>query len=58
LKAEALYDYEAQAADELGFTAGQMLSVSQQDPSGWWECSNGTSKGVRIFCWDCVFSLF
>lgn len=36
-QAEALYEYTAQAADEMSFAAGEILSITQQDPSGWWE---------------------
>ena len=44
-QAEALYDYDAQAEDEMSFRAGEMLSVLQQDPSGWWQCRN--SQGTE-----------
>ena len=31
------YDYQAQAPDELSFSAGEILSILVKDPSGWWE---------------------
>jgi myosin-1 len=33
----ALYDYEAQDADELTLSAGDIVTVSRKDPSGWWQ---------------------
>lgn len=36
-KFRALYDYEAQDADELNLTVGDVVAVSKKDPSGWWQ---------------------
>jgi hypothetical protein len=33
----ALYDYDAQDANELSFKAGDMIVVLQKDESGWWQ---------------------
>ena len=36
-RARALYDYDTTAPDELSFSAGTVINVLKQDPSGWWE---------------------
>eukprot|EP00127_Corallochytrium_limacisporum_P006003 Clim_evm80s215 gene=Clim_evmTU80s215 len=36
-KVRAIYDYEAQDADELSFAAGTEIELRKEDPSGWWE---------------------
>ena len=41
-KAKALFDYAAADATELGFSIGDIITVTKQDSSGWWE---GESKG-------------
>jgi len=41
----ALYDYDAQTADELSFKAGQKLLIVQKDPGGWWEGDLNGKKG-------------
>jgi len=33
----ALYDYDAQTADELTFKEGDTIIIHQKDPGGWWE---------------------
>uniref|UniRef100_A0A1I7VHU6 Intersectin-1 n=1 Tax=Loa loa TaxID=7209 RepID=A0A1I7VHU6_LOALO len=37
LKAEALYDYQAQRDDELSFKAGDILIVTDQSDGEWWK---------------------
>jgi len=39
---KALYDYEAQDADELGLKVGDIVSITKKDASGWWQ---GRLKG-------------
>ena len=41
-KAKALFDYAAADATELGFSVGDIITVTKQDSSGWWE---GELKG-------------
>jgi myosin-1 len=41
-KCKAMYDYEANEADELGFMEGDMISLVSKDDSGWWK---GTVHG-------------
>lgn len=36
LKARALYDYDATNDTELSFRAGDILTITEQDESGWW----------------------
>lgn len=36
-QAKVLYDYEAQDADELSLKADEIVSVTKEDPSGWWQ---------------------
>ena len=44
VKARAEYDYQAQDDTELGFDVGDILIITKQDPSGWWEGNiNGRS---------------
>jgi len=35
-KAKALYDYEATNDNELSFLEGDILTITEQDDSGWW----------------------
>ncbi len=39
-----MYYDDAQAADEVSFREGDIVTVLQKDPSGWWEImlANGT----------------
>jgi hypothetical protein len=48
------YDYQAQAADELTFSVGEVMSISQQDPSGWWEAIK--SDGTKVFAKEKYFA--
>eukprot|EP00047_Mylnosiga_fluctuans_P003550 m.229694 g.229694 ORF g.229694 m.229694 type:complete len:1076 (-) comp11945_c0_seq1:83-3310(-) len=45
-QARALYDYDAQDADELGLKAGDMVSVVKKDASGWWQGRVGEREGL------------
>jgi len=36
-QAKALYEYQAADATELGFAVGDIITVTKQDNSGWWE---------------------
>jgi myosin-1 len=40
----ALYDYEAQEADELALTTGQIVTIIKKNDDGWWL---GTLNGKR-----------
>lgn len=42
IRAKATYDYAAAEDNELSFDVGDVIEVSKQDPSGWWE---GSCKG-------------
>ena len=44
-KAQALYDYDASTPDELTFREGDILTVLQKDPGGWWEAELNGQKG-------------
>jgi len=46
-RAQALYDYESSAQDELSFTKDTIINILQQDPSGWWE---GEIDGRKGWC--------
>jgi len=35
-KAKALYDYDATNDNELSFSEGDVLIITEQDDSGWW----------------------
>ncbi|XP_077988766.1 unconventional myosin-Ie-like isoform X2 [Glandiceps talaboti] len=41
-KGKALWDYEAQDADELNVSAGDIIEILKEDPTGWWQ---GRLKG-------------
>jgi DNA repair exonuclease SbcCD ATPase subunit len=45
IKARALFDYEATNETELGFKAGDILLVSEQDESGWWYAELNGKQG-------------
>jgi myosin-1 len=34
---KALYDYAAAGDNELSFRAGEIITIIQRDPVGWWE---------------------
>jgi len=40
----AMYDYDAQTADEISFKVGQKIFIVQKDAGGWWE---GEVNGKR-----------
>lgn len=42
VKAKALFDYQAAESNELSFDIGDIITVTKQDASGWWE---GSCKG-------------
>jgi len=42
--ATAMYDYDAQTGDELGFKEGEVLTILTKDPGGWWEGKNAGGK--------------
>jgi len=46
VKAKALYAYQAADATELGFEIGDIITVTKQDASGWWEGENNGSHGM------------
>lgn len=46
VKAKALYEYQAADATELSFAVGDIISVTKQDPSGWWEGDNKGKHGM------------
>lgn len=41
---KALYDYPGSGDNELGFKAGEIITIIQKDPAGWWE---GELNGKR-----------
>jgi len=45
VKARALFDYEAANDTELSFKAGDILSVTEQDTSGWWYAELNGKQG-------------
>jgi len=45
VKARALFDYEATNETELSFKAGEILTVSEQDESGWWYADLNGKQG-------------
>jgi len=45
IKAKALFDYEAANETELGFKAGDILTVTEQDTSGWWYAELNGKQG-------------
>lgn len=45
VKARALFDYEATNDTELSFKAGDILTVSEQDESGWWYAEINGKQG-------------
>jgi len=45
IKAKALFDYEAANDTELGFKAGDILTVTEQDQSGWWYAELNGKQG-------------
>merc|ERR1712232_424038 len=46
LKAKALYEYAAADATELSFAVGDIIKVTKQDDSGWWEGENKGKFGM------------
>ena len=44
-KARALYDYEATNDTELSFPEGAILTITEQDESGWWFAELNGSVG-------------
>lgn len=42
----ALYDYNAMDSDEMSFSAGDVLNLEKEDPSGWWTCSKAGHEGL------------
>jgi len=44
-QAKALYDYDATTNDELTFREGDILTILQKDPAGWWEGELNGQKG-------------
>jgi len=45
IKAKALFDYEAANETELAFKAGDILTVTEQDQSGWWYAELNGKQG-------------
>lgn len=46
LRAKALFEYNAADATELSFGVGDIIFVTKQDSSGWWEGENGGKHGM------------
>merc|ERR1712063_167863 len=46
VKAKALYEYVAADATELSFAVGDIINVTKQDASGWWEGENKGKHGM------------
>lgn len=44
-QARALYDYDATTEDELTFREGDVITILQKDPAGWWEGELNGQKG-------------
>ncbi|KAL6061939.1 cell division cycle-related protein [Balamuthia mandrillaris] len=45
VKAKALFDYDAANETELGFKAGDILTITEQDESGWWYAELNGKQG-------------
>jgi len=45
-KAKALFEYKAADATELSFSVGEIITVTKQDASGWWEGENHGKHGM------------
>jgi len=45
VKVKALYDYDATNDTELSFKENDLLSISEQDESGWWFAEIGGKGG-------------
>jgi hypothetical protein len=45
IKAKALFDYEAANDTELSFKAGDILTITEQDESGWWYAELNNKQG-------------
>jgi len=43
-KVKGLYDYEATNDTELAFKQDEILTITQQDDSGWWYATNKSGK--------------
>jgi len=43
-KARALYNYDATVDTELTFKEGEFLTITEQDPSGWWYAMNDNGQ--------------
>ena len=39
-QATVLFDYAAADAGELGITEGEIITITKEDDSGWWEGKN------------------
>merc|ERR1712146_217359 len=46
VKAKALYEYHAADQTELSFAVGDIIKVTKQDASGWWEGENKGKFGM------------
>merc|ERR1712137_512528 len=46
VKTKALYEYNAADATELSFAVGDIINVTKQDASGWWEGENKGKHGM------------
>jgi hypothetical protein len=42
----ALYEYIAQQADELGFSAGDIITIISKEHADWWKGQIGDRTGV------------
>ncbi|XP_063888652.1 unconventional myosin-Ie-like [Scylla paramamosain] len=38
--------YNAMDSDEMSFSAGDVLNLEKEDPSGWWTCSKAGHEGL------------
>eukprot|EP00730_Choanoeca_flexa_P019151 TRINITY_DN9345_c0_g3_i1.p1 TRINITY_DN9345_c0_g3~~TRINITY_DN9345_c0_g3_i1.p1 ORF type:complete len:1057 (+),score=322.91 TRINITY_DN9345_c0_g3_i1:85-3255(+) len=45
-QARALYDYDAQDADELTLKYGDIIFIVKKDASGWWQGKKGGKEGL------------
>lgn len=49
-RGRALYDFDATEDNELSFKVGDVLTILNQDESGWWEAQLGDQQVLHLRC--------